>query len=130
MKKILLLVMLSIVALPALVFAARTGTLDGKTYSGQLGMDGDQNGDPDEFIFSNGTFDSTACHQYGYGKGSYEAKTMEEAMTFKAETKSKEGSKMQWNGKVVGDRIDGTATQLSKDDKVLRSFWFKGTVKK
>lgn len=107
--------------------AAAGGALDGKTYTGMVG-EPDKAGDPDNFIFTNGTFRSTACDQYGYTEAPYTVSEEGEETTFSATTRNKGGATMAWHGTVDGDEIEGTAVMTPKEGKA-QTFWFKGEKK-
>lgn len=109
--------------------AAKPEPLDGKTFIGQVGSKG-KPGDPDNFIFKNGHFDSEACHQYGYGDAPYTAKNDGKKMSFESTTTNTGGDKIMWKGNVMGNAIEGTAVRMSSKGETLDDMWFKGSVKK
>ena len=104
-----------------------SGSLDGKTFAGQIGKQGQTEGRADGFVFQDGRFESTLCNTFGYGKGDYQAKVNGEATEFTAETASTSGGKMQWKGAVKGDTIEGTT--ISMENGTTSESWFKGTLK-
>ena len=110
-------------ALP--VWAA--GTLDGKTFSGQIGPQGQTNGKADDFVFQDGSFASTLCEMFGYGQGAYAAAANGDAIAFTAETSNQKGGTMQWKGLVKGETIEGTA--VSTENGQTSESWFHGTLK-
>lgn len=115
MNKINLSICLSFVA-SLLVFVSvsqAAPTLDGKTFSGEVKATTDKKGDPDTFIFKNGTFRSTACDEYGYTEAPYEASTKGDVTTFTSKTKNKNGATMSWSGKVEKEKISGTAVMTT-----------------
>ena len=83
--------------------------LDGRTYTGDLKMGDDAKGDPDTFIFKAGTFRSTACDEYGYESAPYTATEKDGVTTFHSQTKNKSGATMNWEGKIVKEKVSGTA---------------------
>lgn len=87
---------------------SRSHELDGRSFIVELrGPEGKQISD--ELIFRDGTFDSVACHQYGFSAAPYTAlEGPEGGLTFRSVTSSTEGT-MRWNGTVKGDQIQGTA---------------------
>ncbi len=122
----------------ALVFAfvlvgsaafAGMGALDGKTYSIKM-KDPTGKEDPDDIIFANGTFDSIACHEYGFGTGPYTTEMKGANVTFKATTTSEKAGTFDWTGTVHPDgKIEGTATMKGKDGKTT-VFTIMGSLKK
>jgi hypothetical protein len=109
------------------VTPAAAGDLDGSTYAGMVGESG-KAGDPDNFIFTNGTFRSTACDQYGYTEAPYTVAEDGGKTTFSATTINKGGATMAWHGTISGDTIEGTAVMTPKEGKP-QTFWFKGDKK-
>ena len=120
-----LLVVLSFFILSGTLPAvAQGGALDGKTFTGKLGEKG-KKGDKDEFIFKEGTFESKACEEFGFGSAPYTTTASGHTTTFKAETSNDKGGKMQWEGTVTGILISGTTT-LYEEGKTPVEYWFKG----
>jgi hypothetical protein len=103
---------------------AAAGTLDGKTFTGTIGEQ-DKAGDPDNFIFADGTFRSTACGQYGYIEAPYTVSEEAGKTTFSVTTRNNSGATMAWQGIVNDESIEGTAVMTAKDGKA-QTFWFKG----
>ncbi len=116
----------SMLAVSSLAFAA--AALDGKTFTGQIGPQGKTDGQADDFVFSDGSFESTLCTTFGYGKGAYQTESKDGAVTFTAETTSKDGGTMQWHGAVKEDQIEGTVVSTEKGK--ASTSWFKGTLHK
>jgi len=100
------------------------GSLDGKTYTGMIGKTG-ETGDPDNFIFTDGTFRSTACDQYGYTAAPYNVMEEDGKTVFSSTTENSGGNAMAWKGTVNGDAVEGTVVMSPKDGKP-QTFWFKG----
>jgi hypothetical protein len=107
--------------------AAAAGDLDGQTYTGMIGESG-KAGDPDNFIFTDGTFRSTACDQYGYSEAPYTVTEDDGKTTFSSTTVNKGGATMAWHGTVTGNAIEGTAVMTPKEGEP-QTFWFKGDKK-
>jgi hypothetical protein len=107
---------------------AQEGALDGKTLVGTMGEIGKGEGDIDELVFKDGKFQSKACEKYGFGDAAYTATVSGNTTTFESETASKEEGKMKWRGKIVGDKLEGTAT-LDKDGQAPVEYWFKTQLK-
>lgn len=103
------------------------GSLDGKTFSGTIGQKGKTEGQADGFVFKDGKFESTLCEAFGYGQGEYKTEALTDATAFTAETASTTGGKMQWQGMVKGDQIEGTV--ISTENGKSTESWFKGTLK-
>lgn len=79
-----------------------TALLDGKSFFGTFVQKGKTTGDADTLTFSAGRFHSSACDQYGYGDGTYQARAEGDAIHFDAETKSPRYGKLVWSGSVRG----------------------------
>src|SRR5258708_2263824 len=105
------------------------GMLDGKTFSGTLGVKGTTKGDKDDYIFQDGTFRSTACDAYGFSAAAYTAKTEGDVITFESTTSSAKEGEMAWKGTVKGDTIAGTRV-WKKAGKAPKDYWFRGALKK
>lgn len=76
--------------------------LDGKSYFGTFVQKGKTTGDADTLSFSAGRFHSSACDQYGYGDGVYQARADGDAIHFDVETTSARYGKLVWSGTVKG----------------------------
>ena len=107
---------------------AHEGTLDGKTFVGQVGKKGKRSGDKDQFVFTGGTFRSTACDAYGFGPAEYIATVNGDAITFEANAVSVKEGTMKWSGTIQGERVTGT-TRWSKPGKKPAEYWFNGKLK-
>jgi hypothetical protein len=105
-----------------------TGMLDGTRWSVELKTEGEKPM-PDTLVFEQGMFDSIACHQYGFGKGPYDAKKKGMAATFTAFTTSAREGMMEWSGEVTGDKISGAMTWHPTKGKA-KKFTFTGTKEK
>ena len=105
------------------------GTLDGKTFTGQMGEVGKPSGQPDDFVFHNGKFTSSLCAQFGYKGAPYLSKAEGDKVKFQLQCKSdKNGGTMTWDGVVKGDQIEGTS--VTSENGQASMSWFKGTLKK
>lgn len=121
------LVIALLASAPLAVGAPSAGSLDGRTFKVTLTQpDGKQN--PDTLAFASGTFDSEACHAYGFGKAAYRAKKDGAAVVFDAVTTSATEGKGAWKGKVDGSRIEGTVDFTDPAGKV-NSMRFEGKAK-
>jgi len=109
----------------SVVAADKAPSLDGKSFHVQL-MKGDaKTGDPDTLSFAAGMFDSSACHQYGFGKSAYTSKNAGSKISFQVHAVGKDESKQVWNGTVDGNKIHGTMTQTDPKGTVT-TFRFEG----
>jgi hypothetical protein len=91
----------------AAAWAKEAAPLDGKTFDVQTGEPGKKM-EPDQMVFSAGTFRSTHCDQWGFGKATYTAKTAGGETTFNATTTSAKEGKIVWTGKVKDKKIEGS----------------------
>ena len=107
---------------------AANAPLDGKTFAGEI-KEGDSKPDPDTFEFKNGTFHSTACDEYGYKVGEYNASENNGKISFNAHTKNDKGATIAWNGTVHGTAISGTAVMTDTTGEKT-TMAFNGTLKK
>ena len=102
--------------------------LDGMAFVGEVGKQGKASGDPDELIFAQGTFRSTACDQYGFGDAPYTSAANEDTITFSAETISPKEGRMEWRGTVTGETLEGTA-MWRREGKAAETYWVRATLK-
>ena len=114
-----------IVGVASVVFAS--ASLDGKTFTGTIGKKGETTGNPDNFVFKDGTFESTLCEQFGYGTGLYTASVSGNAVQFNAETTNAKDGKMAWTGTVAAGRIEGSV--VTTENGSTSEMWFNGTTK-
>lgn len=108
---------------------SEANVLDNKTFIGELGEKGKKQGDKDTFIFTNGMFESKACTVYGFDKSPYDASKSRETVIFSSETKSEQEGRMKWMGKVIGDKIEGTAIWYKQGQNPVE-YWFNGSLEK
>lgn len=104
-----------------------SGMLDGKTFVGEIGEQGNASGDKDELIFRDGTFHPTACDPYGFGDGAYTATASGDVITFEAETISPTDGTLKWQGTVRGDMLEGTSIWY-RPGKEPVEHWMKGQI--
>jgi hypothetical protein len=127
MKPRLRILLAAVAMLPiGLAAHAAVPTLDGKTFTGAMMEQGQQKPIHDTFVFQNGKFESTACDRYGFGSAAYTSKP---DGSFEVTTTSPTEGTMRWQGRVTGDRIDGTAVWL-KPGKAPVRYTIQGTLKK
>jgi hypothetical protein len=125
------------VALFAMPLAAQAqaATLDGKVFVADAGEKGKAADEKNDVItFADGKFHSSACDQYGFGKGSYKANPASDAVTFEAETRSEKDGRLVWRGTVRGSEIEGTFVHYRKGgffnpNPEPVEHWFKGKMK-
>jgi hypothetical protein len=84
------------------------GPLDGKSFVGQIAEKG-KKGNPDTFLFKDGRFRSTACDKFGFKDAAYTTSGEGKNMRFRATTVNASGAKMEWDGMVLGDKLEGKA---------------------
>jgi len=108
------------------------GIIDGMVFIGHVGpKDGEANGE-DEVVFQNGKFLSTSCSKYGFRSAPYSASQDGDRIVFKAITHSPEHGKINWEGQIVGNRIE--ATYLWTKERwywfdANEENWFRGQIK-
>lgn len=115
--------------------AAQNAMLDGKVFvadAGEKGKAADEKGDI--ITFGDGKFHSSACDQYGYGKGNYKASAQGDSIAFEAETVSEKDGRLVWKGTVRGEQIEGTFVHYRKGgffnpNPAPVEHWFKGKAK-
>ena len=93
-----------------------TGPLDGKTFSGLIGIGGKPKDIKDTFVFENGTFVSTECERNcKYPARPYFVRVNGDKTEFISETQCPyKDAKIVWRGTVEGDKIKGESTWVSK----------------
>ena len=104
------------------------GTLDGKTFSGEVGKKGEASGMKDDLVFKDGKFRSTACDAYGFGDANYSATPSGDATAFQAETHNPKNESMKWSGTIKGNTIEGTAVWTKPGAEPIEE-WVKATLK-
>jgi hypothetical protein len=106
---------------------ARTPALDGRSFDVTL-ESADSQPVKDTLVFQGGRFESTACTSLGFPQWSdYAAGTDGSATTFRGMAKHPSGATMDWNGKVVGDAVEGTA--LHTTNGKTSTMTFKGSAR-
>jgi hypothetical protein len=107
--------------------APESAGLDGRSFQVTLLMP-DAPAVADTLRFSSGRFESTACTNLGFPQWSeYVARPEGEGVAFHALTKHPSGTTMDWNGRIKGGEVEGTAnrTMNGKTDVLT----FKGSAK-
>jgi hypothetical protein len=126
--KAIILVVCSFFFVASTAAAALAAQLDGKTFAGEVKRSPKEKGDPDTFIFKDGTFRSTSCDQYGFKEGKYSAEPSKSKTKFSATTENDKGAKIVWNGSVSGQKVSGVAT-LTEADGSTSTMTFSGKAK-
>lgn len=103
------------------------GALDGRTFQVVLVADADHGKNDDCLVFTAGSFDSTACHGYGFGAAPYTVAA--DGTGFLATTASAQNGSMAWQGTVNGDAVSGSVLWTDGKGEKQRST-FKGTAKR
>jgi hypothetical protein len=134
-KVILFGLVVTIVALSAAkrveVASAASGVLDGKKFVGPTGEKGKKVHHEDVLSFSDGTFTSSECFQYGFKGGPYTAIVEGDSIHFQAVTDSPTHGKMEWKGTLKDGTLDVTYTWTKERWlwTTFREYWFKGSLK-
>jgi hypothetical protein len=116
-------------ALAAPAAADPKGSLDGKTFVGEVGEKG-KKGEKDTLHFADGRFHSAGCDAYGFADAPYTAALASDgSVTWTAETSSSKEGKISWTGKVKGDKLEGTYV-WAKPGQAPIDYWIKATEQK
>ncbi|MCY7409650.1 MAG: hypothetical protein LH473_05200 [Chitinophagales bacterium] len=102
------------------------GALDGKSFAIELMKDGKLDS-KETLVFEKGMVDPLDCHQYGFTSTAYQAKNAAGMSTWAAYCKSDKEGTMSWQGKVTGDRIEGTVV-WSKDGQSRINYTYSGVL--
>jgi hypothetical protein len=127
-------ILVSFFAVPAGALA-QAAVLDGKVFVADAGLKGKEADEKGDVItFKDGKFHSSACDQWGYGKGAYRTTAASDGMSFEAETTSEKDGRLVWKGTVRGDAIEGTFVHYRKGwllnpNPEPQEHWFKGKAK-
>jgi len=108
--------------------AAEKQPLDGATFAGTMTEKGKTKADPDQLVFKDGSFRSTACDVYGFAETPYRSTVGDGATRFEAMATSPKEGTMKWKGTVKGNRIEGTAVWI-KNGQADMHYTFEGTRK-
>ena len=109
--------------------AQALGTLDGKTFGGQVvdKSKGVEHAQPADFVFANGKFKSSFPRAAGYVPDKYTTSTEGNSIRFQSQMANKAGGKVQWSGMVRGQDIEGIFTVA--EDGRNGEYWFKGRLR-
>jgi hypothetical protein len=108
--------------------AADAAKIDGKTYTGTLTKHGETQGDPDDFVFKDGKFISTACAGFGFKPATYTTQQQGTKLQFTATSETDNGVRMQWQGSIVDDHLEATA-QWQRPNQPTVEFLAKASAK-
>jgi len=100
------------------------GPLDGRMYQVEL-AGGGQPAAPDFLVFDGGRFESTACRAFGFNGAGYEAVCGAAEASFQASPSCSKAGTTAWNGRIVGDAIEGTMQWTDATGRVT-DLHFKG----
>jgi len=104
--------------------------LEGKSFSGYLGLLGKPASATDLLLFNDGLFISKGCEERcGYTAAEYQIRAVGDYFEVISETPClKSDATIIWRGKVKGNEIEGTFTWINKRWywSFEKEFWFKG----
>ncbi|MBI2870843.1 MAG: hypothetical protein HYY14_03950 [Candidatus Omnitrophica bacterium] len=126
MSKFAVLVAVALLCAGSLAHAAAIQDLDGMTFAGELGEEGQTEGQADTFIFENGLFESTACTPFGFSEAPYTSAAQGDDIAFNAQTASPTDGNMVWQGTVDGDEVEGTVIWTKAGQAT--NYWFRGEI--
>jgi hypothetical protein len=110
--------------------APQISILEGKSFSGELGLVGKPASATDLLLFNDGMFISKGCEKRcGYTAAEYEIRAEGDNFEVMSETPClKSDATIVWQGTVKGDEIEGTFTWINKRWywTFEKEFWFKG----
>ncbi len=106
--------------------AEQTGALDGKTFEVTIREPSGKE-ETDRLIFADGTFDSPACHEWGFSAVPYQTYTEDGSLHFTAEMTSDEEGTIEWEGVVDGDEISGSYDWMKEGQDTI-TYSFSGTI--
>lgn len=104
-------------------------SLDGLRFQGVTGEKGKGDHHADTITFKNGVFRSLDCENWGFGAGPYTVEKNGDAYHFRSTLMSPNRGKLEWTGKIVGDKA--SATFRWRHERwywtIDREYWFEGT---
>ena len=108
--------------------------LEGKSFSGDLGLSDKPASATDLLVFDNGMFVSKGCEaRCGYTAAEYQIRAIGDHFEVVSETPClKSDATILWRGTVKGDEIEGTFTWTNRRWywTFEKEFWFKGKLVK
>ena len=112
--------------------APQISILEGKSFSGELGLLGKPASATDLLLFNDGMFISKGCEKRcGYTAAEYQIRAEGDYFEVISETPClKSDATIFWQGTVKGDEIEGTFTWINKRWywTFEKEFWFKGNL--
>src|SRR5437868_5089023 len=117
MKTLRTALLIALLSAPLLASAESPAAkpVDGKTYTGTITKTGETQGDPDDFVFKDGTFISSACAGFGFKPGAYTTRSDGKRVLFDATNETDNGVHMHWKGTIQDDHLEATADWLRPD---------------
>lgn len=110
--------------------APQISILEGKSFSGELGLLGKPASATDLLLFNDGMFISKGCEaRCGYTAAEYQIRAKGDHFEVISETPClKSDATILWQGTVKGDEIEGSFTWVNKRWywTFEKEFWFKG----
>ena len=106
-----------------------TGVLDGKTFVGEMGKKGEQNGQEEDVIFTDGKMRSSMCNRFGYSDGTYTTTMNGDATVFETQLTHPTDGTQKWTGTVKGDTLEAVSSS-QKPGEAPTEMWVKGQLKK
>lgn len=102
--------------------------LDGLRFVGQTGEKGKGDHHEDTITFKNGMFRSLDCENWGFGPASYTVEKKGDAYHFRSTLMSPNRGRLEWSGKIVGDKAIGTFRWIHERWywTIKRDYWFEG----
>ena len=111
------------------VLLAAVKTLDGKTFVGEMGKKGEQKGQAEDVIFTDGKMRSSMCNRFGYSDGTYTATVSKDTVAFETQLTHPTDGMQKWKGTVSGDTLEAISTSF-EPGKAPVEYWVKGQLKK
>jgi hypothetical protein len=102
--------------------------LDGATFVGTMTETGKTREEPDQLVFKDGKFRSTACDVYGFSEAPYTSAVSDGDTRFEATATSPKEGTMKWKGSVKGNTIQGAADWMKKGQADTH-YTFQGKLK-
>ena len=128
LKRIVVSLAAALLILSAALTVAEKIPLDGATFVGTMVEQGKTKGDPDQLVFKDGKFRSTACDAYGFTETPYTTAVSDVDTRFEAVATSPKEGTMTWKGTVKGNTVEGTADWVKKGQADMH-YTFKGKLK-
>jgi hypothetical protein len=116
-------------AVAAGVLSPEADALNGLQFAGQTGEKGKGDHHADTITFKNGMFRSLDCENWGFGAAPYTVEKKGDAYHFRSTLISPNRGRLEWTGKIVGDKASGTFRWIHERWywTIKRDYWFEGT---